>query len=162
MKKIIGVMGPGTAKARELKLAYKIGKLVAEHKAVLLTGGMGGVMEEASRGAHEANGLVVAICPTYEKKDLNKYVDIPVMTGMRGARNYMNILSSDTVIAIGYTSAGTLSEIAFAIQLQKPIIIAGASVAMKRYLAQFKYKKLRFAKTADEIVRLLNDKKFTK
>ena len=154
MKKVIGVMGPGSVKPREAKLAHKIGRLVAEYDAVLLTGGMGGVMEEASRGASEEGGIVLAICPTYEERDLNKYVDIPVMTGMKGARNYMNVLSSDVVVAIGYNSAGTLSEIAFSLQLEKPLIICGASEAMQKYLKQFKNKQLRFAKDIDGVSKL--------
>lgn len=155
MKKIIGVMGPSKAKASELKLAFLMGKLVADQGAVLLTGGMGSVMEKASQGASEAGGLVLAICPTYEKSDLNKYVDIPVMTGMRGARNYMNILSSDVVVAIGYSSPGTLSEIAFALQLEKPIVVCGASEAMRKYLKQFKSKSLYFANNIEEVGKYL-------
>jgi len=157
MKKIIGVMGPSRAKGTELKLAFKIGKTVAEHDAVLLTGGMGGVMEEASRGAKEAQGLVLAICPTYDKSDLNSFVDIPVMTGMRSGRNFINILSSDIIIAIGHTSAGTLSEIAFAIQLEKPMIIIGTSVSMQKYLKEFKSKNLTFAKNYDAVEKFLKN-----
>ncbi len=153
-------MGPGKAKSTEKKLAYQLGKLVAQQGAVLLTGGMGGIMEEASRGAKEENGLVIAICPTYEREDVNKFVDIPIMTGMRGGRNYINILSSDIVIAIGHTSAGTLSEIAFAIQLEKPVIIMQASTAMENYLSQFKARKLRFVKDIEGVQKLFLNKNF--
>jgi len=157
MKKIIGVMGPSKATSTELRLARKIGKLIAQQDAVLLTGGMGGVMEEASRGAKEAHGLVLAICPTYDKSDLNTFVDIPVMTGMRSGRNFINILSSDIIVAIGHTSAGTLSEIAFALQLQKPMIIIGTSVSMQKYLKEFKSKNLTFAKNYDAIEKFLKN-----
>jgi uncharacterized protein (TIGR00725 family) len=155
MKKIIGIMGPGKARPKEVALAYQIGKLVAKTGSVLLSGGMGGVMEASCRGAHEEGGLVLAICPTYDKKDLNKFVDIAVTTGMRGARNYMNILSSDVVIAVGYDSAGTLSEIAFALQLNKPLIVIGASSKMKTYLKQFKSKYLEFVDSVKEIEKLV-------
>lgn len=148
-------MGPTKAKSSETKMAYKIGKLVAVNGAVLLTGGMGGVMEEASRGASEAGGLVLAICPTYEKEDLNKYVDIPVITGMKGARNFMNILSSDIVISIGHNSAGTLSEIAHAIQLKKPTIICESTIEMQSYLKQFKGSRIKFAKDINEVEKFL-------
>ena len=152
-------MGPGKAKQGEMRIARQLGRLVAKTGSVLLTGGMGGVMEEASRGANEEGGLVLAICPTYKKKDLNKYVDVPVMTGMKGGRNYMNILSSDVVIAIGYTSAGTLSEIAFAIQMGKPVIVVGSSKKMKKYLQQFKCKSLQFAKTLQDVEGFLSKKR---
>jgi len=157
MEKIIGVMGPSNTSDEVLKNAYEVGKLVALSDTVLLTGGMGGVMEEASRGAHEAGGMVLAICPTDDKNDLNQYVDIPVVTGMKSGRNYMNILSSDIVIAFGGVSAGTLSEIAYAVGLKRPIIFIGASDAMKGHLSEFDIETFFFAESLKEVSNILQE-----
>lgn len=151
MKTVIGIMGPSQATEKELGLAYELGKMVAKYNAVLLTGGMGGVMEEASRGAKENGGEVLAIAPIFDKADINQYVDIAVMTGMRSGRNFMNILSSDIVIAIGAHSAGTLSEIAFAIQQNKPLLLVGWSEAMKNYLGEYDSKNIYFMSSVDTV-----------
>jgi len=162
MKTIVGVMGPSAIKTDEAELSREIGKVVADSGAVLLTGGMGGVMEEASRGAKEAGGEVMAICPTFDKSDVNPYVDIPVMTGMRSGRNFANILTSDVVIAIGSVSAGTLSEIAFALQLERPLMIINASEAMQRYLEEYESPTLSFVDTIEEITEKLAELKINK
>ncbi len=155
MKRIIGIMGGSTASIKEVKLAYEIGKVVAKHEAVLLTGGMSGIMEASSKGANEGKGLVLAICPTSKKEDLNSFVDIGVVTGMAGGRNYMNIKTSDIVIAIGSNSAGTLSEIAFTIQANKPLIIVNASKSMKSYLSEFKNENIYFISTVKGVEKKL-------
>ncbi|MEK7659829.1 MAG: TIGR00725 family protein [Patescibacteria group bacterium] len=137
MKFIVGVMGPGaTATAEQLKIAYQIGKAVAERGHTLLSGGMKGTMAEACRGAKDAGGLVVGICPTDNADDMCADVDIPIVTGIRGARNFINILSSKIVIAIGPWSSGTLSEIAFAIQQRRPLLIIGGTPEMAAYIKQ--------------------------
>jgi len=137
MRKIVGVMGPGaTSTEKQLLLSYAIGKIVADKGFVLLSGGMKGTMTEACRGAKEAGGLVVGICPTDEAQDMCPSIDIPIVTGMRGARNFINILSSNIVIAIGAASAGTLSEIAFAIQQKRPLLIVSGTPEMQAYIEQ--------------------------
>jgi uncharacterized protein (TIGR00725 family) len=155
MKRIIGVMGGSAASSKEITLAYGIGKVIAKLGAVLLTGGMSGVMEASSKGAHEEKGLVLAICPTSKKEDLNQFVDIGVITGMGGGRNYMNIKTADIVIAIGSHSAGTLSEIAFTIQTKKPLIIVNASKNMKAYLLEFKNENIYFISTVKAVEKKL-------
>ncbi len=113
---IIGVMGgsaftPGT---NEAELAYEVGRRIALAGAVLLTGGGGGVMFEASRGASEAGGLVLGVLPGSARDEANPFVDVAVVTGMGSARNRINTLTADAVIAIG-GGPGTLSEIALAL-----------------------------------------------
>lgn len=138
MKTIIGVMGPGAgrATAKDLEAAYDIGRLVAETDSVLLTGGMRGVMAESARGAQEVGGLTLGLGPTMDKQDLNQYIDIPVMTGMHSGRNFLNILSADLVIFVTVGSAGTLSELAYAIQLERPSLVLGGSEKLRAYMAE--------------------------
>ena len=117
----IGVMGPGRMDAAGAAMAEEVGRLIAESGATLVCGGLGGAMEAASRGAHNAGGLVVGILPGFSADDANPYVDVPVVTGMSHARNSINIWTSDAVIAV-QGSYGTLSEIALALKIGKPVV----------------------------------------
>lgn len=123
-KIIIGVMGPGANPSPEdCKNAWELGKLIAQQGWVLLTGGRNeGVMDAASKGAKSAGGLVVGILPTPDKRGMSEAVDIAIATDMGSARNNINILSSDVVIACGI-SAGTTSEIALALVAKKKVIL---------------------------------------
>ncbi|HEY9652876.1 MAG TPA: cytochrome, partial [Coleofasciculaceae cyanobacterium] len=102
-KIIIGVMGPGEqASSTELNNAYALGKHIATQGWVLLTGGRNtGVMDAASKGAKAAGGLTVGILPTNNTTHLSDAVDIAITTDMGNARNNINVLSSDVVIACG-------------------------------------------------------------
>lgn len=102
--------------------AYEIGKYIAGKGCVLITGGRGGIMESASKGAREAGGIVAGIIPGPDFSDANRYCSIVIPTGIGHARNMINILSGDVVIALG-GSWGTLSEIAFSKIFNKPLII---------------------------------------
>jgi len=117
-------MGPGNDPTQEdLKNAEKLGRLIAEEGWVLLTGGrQEGVMDAASKGAQEAGGLVIGVLHTADHSGMSEYVDIPIVTGMGGARNNINVLSSDVVIACGM-QAGTASEVALAIKAGKQVIL---------------------------------------
>lgn len=125
MKKIIvGVMGPGDkATAVELQNAYQLGKLIAQQGWVLLTGGRNvGVMDAASQGAKASNGLTIGILPTDDTDAVSAAVDIAIITDMGNARNNINVLSSNVVIACGI-STGTASEIALALKGNKKVIL---------------------------------------
>lgn len=123
-KILIGVMGPGeSAEPRVEQVAYELGKGIAQQGWGLLTGGRNrGVMDAASRGAKSAGGLTVGILPTSEASFISEAVDIPILTDMGNARNNINVLSSQVVIACGI-GAGTVSEIALAIKAHKPLIL---------------------------------------
>lgn len=130
-------MGPGSsATPEQCALAYSIGEAVAHKGYVLLSGGMTGTMASACRGAQTAGGFVVGICPTDNADDMNSCVDVAIVTAMRGGRNFINILSSNRVIAIGAKSSGTLTEIAFAIQLERPLLIVDGTPEMQDYFRQ--------------------------
>jgi len=126
MRTVIGVMGAGRPlDEAAFSVAYRLGSLVAEHGWVLLTGGSPvGVMDAASKGAHEAGGLVVGVIKSDDSRHASRYVDIAISTGMGDARNVINVLSSDVVIALP-GGAGTLSEVALALKSGKTAIALG-------------------------------------
>jgi uncharacterized protein (TIGR00725 family) len=123
---VIGVMGAGGCDEATAAGAEEVGRLVAESGAVLLCGGRGGVMEAAARGAKQAGGLTVGILPGRNARETapNSYIDVAIFTGMGDGRNWINACSSDAIVAVagGY---GTLSEIALALKLGKPVVLLG-------------------------------------
>jgi hypothetical protein len=121
MKPIIGVIGAGNCDEETYRLAVTIGRGIAEHKCVLVCGGLDGVMEGAARGAKEAGGLTMGILPGFSAKDANPYIDIPIVTGLGHARNVVIVHTAAVLIAIS-GSYGTLSEIAVALKIGKPVI----------------------------------------
>jgi uncharacterized protein (TIGR00725 family) len=120
-KVIIAVIGGSQPDKESLEIAEQVGKLIAQKNAILITGGMGGIMLAASKGAHEANGLVIGILPGIDKNNANKYVDIPIVTGVGEARNSIITRTCDCAIAID-GSYGTLSEIAYCMIYKKVVI----------------------------------------
>jgi uncharacterized protein (TIGR00725 family) len=117
----VSVIGDGTAEPALAEAAYEIGRLAAERGWVVITGGLGGVMEAASRGAKEAGGTTVGILPTYDAETANEYVEIIIPTGLGHARNALVVAAAAGVIAVG-GRYGTLSEIALALKLGKPLV----------------------------------------
>jgi uncharacterized protein (TIGR00725 family) len=117
----IAVIGAGQCDAQIAAFASEIGKLIAERGAVLITGGSTGVMEAASQGAHEAGGLVVGILPGRDSQAANRWVDVAIPTGMGQLRNGLVVGSAGAVIAVA-GEWGTLSEIAFARKIGKPVV----------------------------------------
>jgi uncharacterized protein (TIGR00725 family) len=129
MKKIIiGIMGPGdSATSTDLENAYQLGQLVAAAGWILLTGGRNvGVMDAANKGAKSANGLTIGILPGNNTSGISEAVDIAIVTDMGNARNNINILSSDVIIACGM-GTGTASEIALALKAHKQVILLNDS-----------------------------------
>jgi len=122
---VIGVMGGAQADAGTCRLAYRLGELIAEAGCVLLNGGRPcGVMEHSARGAKSRGGLTVGILPGGSAGEASTSVDVAVATGMGDARNAINVLSSDAVIACP-GGAGTLSEIALALKNGKRVVALG-------------------------------------
>jgi hypothetical protein len=120
----IGVLGPGTAAPDTLALADEVGAEIARRGAVLVCGGLGGVMEAAARGAKDAGGVTVGILPGIDAGEANDFIDVPVVTGMGEARNVLVVRSSNAVIAIA-GSYGTLSEVALALKIGVPVVGLG-------------------------------------
>lgn len=121
VKRIIGVIGASACSPELYELAIRVGAEIARANAVLICGGLGGVMEAACRGARENGGLTVGILPGIDRREANGYVDIPIASGIRDARNTIIVRTADGLIAVG-GSYGTLSEIAFAKKFGKPLI----------------------------------------
>ena len=128
--RLVGVIGPGQCDVATARHAEAVGRLLAEHRFVVLTGGRGGVMEAASRGAKQAGGLTIGILPGCEPKEANPYVDIPIATGLRDARNAIVARASEVIIAIA-GEYGTLSEIALALKMGRRVIGLGTWTVAK-------------------------------
>ncbi len=118
---IIGVIGGGHCSEEIYALAQQVGQEIARAGALLICGGMAGVMEAACRGAKEAGGTTIGILPGKMKNEANAFVDIPIVTGLSEARNVIIARSADGVIAID-GEYGTLSEIAFSLKFNKPVV----------------------------------------
>ena len=124
-KKIfIGVIGGGDVPPQTARIAEEVGREIARRGAVLVCGGLGGIMEAACQGAAAEGGLTLGILPGDDRRAANPYVKIPIVTGIGYARNMAVVKSSQAVIAVD-GSYGTLSEIAFALQSGIPVIGLG-------------------------------------
>lgn len=122
---IVGIMGGGAANATVLDQAFHLGCLIAENGWVLLNGGRdAGIMGASARGAAENGGMVVGILPGDTLDGASPDLTIPIRTGMGNARNCINVLSSDIIVAC-QGGAGTLSEIALALKNSRPVITMG-------------------------------------
>ena len=121
MRPIIGVIGGRRTEKALLPEAEKVGMLIAQKGAYLVCGGLGGIMEYASKGAKSEGGLTVGILPYDHAREVNQYIDFPVATGLGIGRNVIIARTADALIAIG-GEYGTLSEIAFALQIGKPVV----------------------------------------
>jgi len=120
-QRIIAVIGGSQCSKEEAKLAEEVGRELARRGAILVCGGLGGVMEAACRGASSEGGTTIGILPGDDSQAANPYVQIPIVTGMGYARNVTVVKSAQAVIAIG-GSYGTLSEISHALQSGIPVI----------------------------------------
>ncbi|HET8569321.1 MAG TPA: TIGR00725 family protein [Candidatus Limnocylindria bacterium] len=107
-----------------LDAAEEVGRLLARAGAVVVSGGLSGVMEAVSRGAKSAGGIVVGILPGYDKADANPYVDIAITTGMGFMRDVLNVRAADAVVMIG-GGVGTLHELTVAYEDKPTVILEG-------------------------------------
>jgi uncharacterized protein (TIGR00725 family) len=119
--KRIGVIGDAVCSEKIMGLAEEVGREIAKRKGVLICGGLTGVMEGAARGAKKEGGLTIGVIPSESADDANPFIDIPIVTGLRDARNVIVVRSSEAIIAI-HGKYGTLSEIAFALKFKVPVI----------------------------------------
>jgi uncharacterized protein (TIGR00725 family) len=117
----IAVIGGSQCSSKEGKLAEAVGQELARRGVILVCGGLSGVMEAACKGANSEGGMTVGILPGDDRSKANPYVSIPIVTGMGYARNIIVVKSAQAVIVID-GSYGTLSEIAYALQSDIPVI----------------------------------------
>jgi len=127
----IGVIGANQTDEGNYAAAYELGKHIAGRGATLVCGGLGGIMEAASKGAFEAGGTVIGILPGSEKREANPYVTYSLPTGLGIARNTLVVRLSDVLIAFpgGY---GTLSEIALALACEKTVVYLPGTWDLKK------------------------------
>jgi uncharacterized protein (TIGR00725 family) len=121
-KPIIGVIGASRPSPDSLRMAEAVGRAIALRSAVLVCGGLGGVMEAAAQGAFEAGGEVLGILPGPDSRSANPYVTLAVPTNMGHARNVIIAHTADVLIAVG-GEYGTLSETAIGLKLGKPVFV---------------------------------------
>ncbi|MBA2516285.1 MAG: LOG family protein [Solirubrobacterales bacterium] len=119
--RLVAVIGPSEASAEELEQAEEVGALLAEAHFWVLTGGLGGVMEAASRGAKSRRGHTVGLLPGTEPADANGWVDLALPTGLGELRNGLLARAAIGVIAVGQ-GHGTLTEIGFALGSGRPVL----------------------------------------
>ena len=119
------------------KIAYDVGAEIAKSDSVLITGGLGGIMEAASKGAHESNGLTIGIIPQDDPTLANEFCDVVIPSGMGLTRDFLNALSADGIIIVGGGS-GTLSEVCAAYMHKKPMVaIRNLGGAIEQYIDSY-------------------------
>jgi uncharacterized protein (TIGR00725 family) len=118
---IIAVIGAGQCENSIYQLAFQVGEEIAKRGAILVCGGLGGVMEAAAKGASMAGGITVGILPGPSSNSANPFIMIPVATDMGQARNVIIAHTADALVAVA-GGAGTLSEIGHGLKIGKPIV----------------------------------------
>jgi uncharacterized protein (TIGR00725 family) len=121
MTPYVAVSGPADASDEEASVAEEVGRRLAERGAVLVCGGLGGVMDAAARGARAAGGLAIGILPGETRRGSSPHLAAAIPTGMGEGRNALLVRAADAVIAIS-GEFGTLSEIALALKMGKPVV----------------------------------------
>ncbi len=121
MNPCIGVIGGAQVDNDILALAEAVGREIAKTGAILICGGKSGVMEAACKGAKAEGGVTIGVLPGEDRREANPFVDIPIVTGMGIGRNIVIVRSAGAIIAIN-GAYGTLSEIAYALQLGVPVV----------------------------------------
>lgn len=125
MKKIVGVIGGHECSLEVEQTAHELGKKLAKVADILVTGGLSGIMETASKGFKAGGGQTIGILPGYDKREANQFVDIAIPTGLGLARNLLVVKSAEVVVALPGAS-GTLSEIAYCLQFGIPVVSLGS------------------------------------
>lgn len=115
------MVGASEASGEQFAAAEEVGRLLGERGAVVVSGGRGGVMEAACKGAREGGGTTLGILPGLDRAEANPYVDVAVPTGLGEARNALVVRAADSLIAVG-GGYGTLSEVALALKAGKPVV----------------------------------------
>lgn len=124
MDTYVAVIGASNATEWELDTAEEVGRMLAAEGWVLVCGGLGGVMDATARGCAEAGGVSIGILPGNDRVDASRHLTVAVATGFGEARNVIVARSADAVIAVG-GEFGTLSEIALALKMGKPVVGLG-------------------------------------
>lgn len=148
-------MGPATSPSeKDLKDAFQLGKLIAQKGWILLTGGSAqGVMDEVNRGAKENSGLTIGIIKNQDSK-ISEFVDIPIITDVNDARNNINVLSSNFVVACGI-GLGTTSEIALALKHGKEVILLNQTEESLSFFNSWNKSNLHTAESPQQVIEII-------
>ena len=157
---IIGIMGAGEPGPESEKLARRLGQLVAEAGWILLTGGRPtGIMEAASAGAKAVpGGLTIGVLPSGPEGPVSEYVDLAVFTGLGDARNAVNVLTSDVVVACGVEGPGTASEVALALKAGRPTVLLCASPAARAFFPTIAGAQLYQLESPEAVIELIEER----
>ena len=147
--KQIGVIGAGNCNESIAMIAEEVGREIAKRGAVLICGGLGGVMLAAARGAKEEGSTTIGILPGSRRDDANPYIDIVILSAMGHARNAIIAQSCDALIAVN-GEYGTLSEIALSLKMGKTVVVLES---------EWEIKGTRMAKNAKEAVEMIFEEK---
>ena len=120
-RRLVAVCGESDPQTSFADLAFELGRGIAQRDAVLICGGLTGVMEHAARGARAAGGLTIGLLPGDDPDDANEHIDVAIATGLGHARNAILVRTADGIVAVG-GGLGTLSEIALALRNRRPTI----------------------------------------
>ncbi len=126
----VAVIGGGEADPDAAALAYEVGRELARRGAVVICGGLGGVMEAVAQGVQEAGGVSIGLLPDPDRRRANPYLTYAIPTNLGHARNMVIAHAADAVVAVdgGY---GTISEAAIALKLNKPVVALGVAWELK-------------------------------
>jgi uncharacterized protein (TIGR00725 family) len=156
---VIGIMGAAEPTPASVAAAGELGRLVAERGWIVLTGGRDvGIMAAASSGAKQIPGSITLGILPGASEGAGPDIDISVFTGMGEARNVINVLTSDVVVACGVEGPGTISEVALALKAGKPVILLGAPVAARELFTGARGRaRLLYAADASKVVELIEE-----
>jgi hypothetical protein len=121
VRPIVAVVGGSDCTSAEAALAEELGRRLAQRGAVVVCGGLTGVMEAVAKGVRATGGLTIGILPGNDRQDANAYIDVPLATGMGEMRNALIVRVAGAIVAIG-GGTGTLSEIALALRIGTPVV----------------------------------------
>jgi uncharacterized protein (TIGR00725 family) len=149
-------MGVGEkATPADIENAYQLGKLIAEKGWVLLTGGRkAGVMDAASKGAKAADGLTIGILPDNNTRGISEAIDLAIVTDMGNARNNINVLSSDVVVACGM-GLGTAAEVALALKNGKKVVFLTKNIESQQLFKSLSADNVLIAHNPEQVIQLI-------
>ena len=122
--RVVAVVGAGDASPELARSAAMVGQALAARRAVVVTGGLGGVMEAACQGARSEGGTTIGLLPGLDRAEANRFVSVPIATGLGELRNGLVVRAADALIAVG-GGYGTLSEVALALKAGKRVVGLG-------------------------------------
>lgn len=151
-------MGPGeNATPEDNEIAFDLGKAIAEHGWIVLTGGRSfGVMDAAMKGAQEGNGLTIGVLPNDNAVNSSENADIRIVTGMGSARNMISVLSSHIIVVVGM-AAGTASEVALALKTNKKVILLNQDEITIRFFKNIGTYKVMVSTSVEETITMIKD-----